>query len=203
LVAYYRKWNTITNLETNLESFFRDDVLGVSLFLVLSSPNLESKLVSFRLLCTGTTVLLIADQVLWFGANIPTSLINPHQLRDHGLGVCDDPWDPYRAVGIESDKGFIPFSSQGTTLYFEMRSPTTWELDSLPIILLTAPRWNPHDFTMPKGTVSVFSTVRSMESIQPCENFSETDYVLGTISPALDTHLLATLPVLDYSSGSH
>jgi hypothetical protein len=38
----------------NLESFYRDDVLGFSLFLVLSSPNLGSKLVSFRLLCSAT-----------------------------------------------------------------------------------------------------------------------------------------------------
>ena len=52
LVVYYQKWNTITNWETNLESFYRDDVLGVFLFLVLSSPNLVSKLVFFRLLCT-------------------------------------------------------------------------------------------------------------------------------------------------------
>jgi hypothetical protein len=51
LVVYYQKWNTITNWETNLESFYRDDVLGVFLFLVLSSPNLVSKLVFFRLLC--------------------------------------------------------------------------------------------------------------------------------------------------------
>ena len=144
---------------------------------------------------TGTTVLLIADQVLvlWFGNNIPTSLINPHQLRDYGLGVCDDPWDPYRAVGIESDQGFIPFSSQGTKLYFETRSPTTWELDSLPTVLLTGPRWSPHDFMMPKGTVSVFSTVRSMENIQLCDEFSETDRVLGTVLPALDTRVLAAL----------
>ena len=152
---------------------------------------------------SGATVILIADHVLWFGDKLSTSLINPHQLRDHGIGVCDDPWDPYRPLGIEADQGFIPFSSYGTTLFFESRSPSPWELENLPTVLLTAPRWNPHDFTMPKGTVSVFSTVRSMESIQPCENFSETDYVLGTISPALDTHLLATLPVLDYSSGSH
>jgi hypothetical protein len=142
---------------------------------------------------TGTTVLLIADQVLWFGTNIPTSLINPHQLRDYGINVCDDPWDPYRAVGIESDQGFIPFSSQGTTLYFETRSPTTWELDNLSTVLLTAPRWNPHDFTMPQGTVSVFSTVRSMENIPLCDNFAETDRVLGTISPALDTRILSAL----------
>jgi hypothetical protein len=151
---------------------------------------------------TGTTVLLIADQVLWFGTNIPTSLINPHQLRDYGIGVCDDPWDPYRSVGIESDQGFIPFSSQGTTLYFETRSPTTWELENLSTVILTAPRWSLHDFTMPKGTVIVFSTVRLMENIPLCENFPETDHVLGTISPA-PGYPYTVRTVLDCCSGPY
>jgi hypothetical protein len=137
---------------------------------------------------TGATVLLIADQVLWFGNKLSTSLINPHQLRDNGIGVCDDPWDPYRPIGIEADQGFIPFSSHGTTLFFESRSPTPWDLENLPTVLLTAPRWSPHDYAMPQGTVSVYSTVRSIR--QP---FSETDCVLGSISPALDTRLLSAL----------
>ena len=142
---------------------------------------------------TGATVLLIADQVLWFGDKMSTSLINPHQLRDNGIGVCDDPWDPYRPVGIEADQGFIPFSSHGTTLFFESRSPSPWELENLPTVLLTAPRWSPHDYAMPHGTVSVFSTVRSMENMTVRAPFSETDCVLGTISPALDTRLLSAL----------
>jgi Reverse transcriptase (RNA-dependent DNA polymerase) len=142
---------------------------------------------------TGATVLLIADQVLWFGDTMATSLINPHQLRDNGIGVCDDPWDPYRPVGIEADQGFIPFSSHGTTLFFESRSPSPWELENLPTVLLTAPRWSPHDYAMPQGTVSVFSTVRSMENMTVREPFSETDCVLGHISPALDTRLLSAL----------
>ena len=139
---------------------------------------------------TGATVLLIADQVLWFGNKLSTSLINPHQLRDNGIGVCDNPWDPYRPIGIEADQGFIPFSSQhhGTTLFFESRSPTPWDLENLPTVLLTAPRWSPHDYAMPHGMVSVYSTVRSIR--QP---FSETDCVLGSISHALDTRLLSAL----------
>jgi hypothetical protein len=101
---------------------------------------------------TGATVLLIADQVLWFGNKLSTSLIIPHQLRDNGIGVCDDPWDPYRPIGIKADQGFIPFSSHGTTLFFESRSPTPWDLENLPTVLLTAPRWSPHDYAMPQGT---------------------------------------------------
>jgi hypothetical protein len=142
---------------------------------------------------TGTTVLLIADQVLWFGNKMTTSLINPHQLRDNGIAVCDDPWDPYRPLGIEADHGFIPFSSHGTTLFFESRSPSPWELENLPTVLLTAPRWSPHDFKMPQGAVSVFSTVRSWDNTQVRDTFSETDWVLGGISPVLDARLLAAL----------
>jgi hypothetical protein len=48
--------------------FYRDDVLGFSLFLVLSSPNLGSKLVSFRPLCIkqgrvkGSTTVTVTVQ---------------------------------------------------------------------------------------------------------------------------------------------
>ena len=40
---------------------------------------------------SGDSVVLIADQVLWFGGGLHCSLINPHQIRSHGYGVCDDP----------------------------------------------------------------------------------------------------------------
>jgi hypothetical protein len=42
----------------------------------------------------GDSVVLVADQVLWFGDKLHCLLINPHQIRSHGFGVCDDPWDP-------------------------------------------------------------------------------------------------------------
>ena len=42
---------------------------------------------------TGNSVVLVADQVLWFGNNLHGSFINPHQIRAYGYGVCDDTWD--------------------------------------------------------------------------------------------------------------
>ncbi|KAI2511679.1 Reverse transcriptase (RNA-dependent DNA polymerase) [Fragilaria crotonensis] len=55
---------------------------------------------------SGASVVLVADQVLWFGDELHCSLINPHQIRSHGFSVCDDPWDPHRALGID----LTPFS---------------------------------------------------------------------------------------------
>ena len=37
--------------------------------------------------------LLVGDQMLWFGNQLPNSLINPNQLRAYGLIVNDDPFD--------------------------------------------------------------------------------------------------------------
>jgi hypothetical protein len=56
---------------------------------------------------TGDSIVLVADQVLWFGNDLHCSLINPHQIRAYGYGVCDDPWDPHRPIGIDSDSLFV------------------------------------------------------------------------------------------------
>jgi hypothetical protein len=92
---------------------------------------------------TGAMVLLVADQVLWFGDQMSNSLINPHQLRAYGLSVCDDPWDPNRALGIETGDIFIPFHTQGPNLFFESRSPTTRELDTLPEVFISRAQMGP------------------------------------------------------------
>ena len=44
---------------------------------------------------TGKTIILIFGQGLWFGDKMSKSLINPNQCRAFGVGVCDDPTDPY------------------------------------------------------------------------------------------------------------
>ena len=141
---------------------------------------------------TGATVLLVADQVLWFGDQMSNSLINPHQLRAYGLSVCDDPWDPNRALGIETGDVFIPFHTQGPNLFFESRSPTTRELDTLPEVLVSGPRWDPHELQMPNTQVSVYAMHR--ERVVSHGNYmSEPERVLATISPVFDTRLLASL----------
>jgi hypothetical protein len=48
--------------------------------------------------------LLVGDQMLWFGTQLPHSLINPNQIRAYGLDVNDDPFDTTRDFGITANK---------------------------------------------------------------------------------------------------
>ena len=142
---------------------------------------------------TGTVVLLIADQVLWFGNDIPTSLINPNQLRAHGIQVCDDPWDPFRHIGIETENGRIPLTANGSTLFFNSYSPSPNELDYLPPLHLTGPRWNPHDLVMPTSKFPLLSVSSTRACFAACTSPYESDRILGQISPVFDPCIAASM----------
>ena len=60
----------------------------------------------------GNSVILVANHVLYFGDELHCSLVNPHQIRSHGYGVCDDPWDPI--VLLESTSNPFSFPSPRT-----------------------------------------------------------------------------------------
>ena len=93
---------------------------------------------------SGEEYLLVADQMLWFGTALQHSLINPNQIREYGIKVYDDPFK--RTFGIDSEESpFIPFDTTGTIVYFESRAPTSWEMQNLPVVLLTGDEWNPTD----------------------------------------------------------
>ena len=70
----------------------------------------------------GTTVILIFNKALYFGQSMDHSLVNPNQLRMHGIGVWDNPRNTHHDMGIdvESSDGFVqqhmPFHSQGSTV---------------------------------------------------------------------------------------
>ena len=96
---------------------------------------------TYTCLITGNSVVLVADQVLWFGNELHFSVINPRP--NHGYCVCDDPCDPHCSLGIDLESVFIPLLTSGPNLVFESRVPTDWELSNLPIIQLTTPIWNP------------------------------------------------------------
>jgi hypothetical protein len=79
---------------------------------------------------TGETVILHFNQVLWYGKRMKMSLINPNQLRHFGITVSDDPTDSTRPFGILNEHLNIPFQMDGTTVYFDTRMPTKWELEN-------------------------------------------------------------------------
>ncbi len=69
---------------------------------------------------TGEGYILIVHEAMYLGNNMDHSLINPNQLRDHGVIVNDNPYDRATAMGIELEhEERIPFYSQGSTQFFE------------------------------------------------------------------------------------
>ena len=87
----------------------------------------------------GETVVLIFGQGLWFGDRMDRSLINPNQCRSFGVGVCDDPTDPYRELGFFHDDEFFPLEMHGSTAAMMTRCPTRNELDECRKYFLSDP----------------------------------------------------------------
>jgi hypothetical protein len=112
--------------------------------------------------------LLVGNQMLWFGALLPNSLINPNQIRAYGLTVNDNPFDMIRFFGIDMDQTVIPFDTTGTVVHFESQVPTEWENTHLPIKLITNKEWNPSQEVLRPGNSSRESmemrTVHSLTS---------------------------------------
>jgi hypothetical protein len=104
---------------------------------------------------TGKGYILIKNEVLYFGNKMDHSLINPNQLRHYGVVVHDNPYetDPTRTMGIEiNDNDLIPFSLQGSTVFFKTRYTNDDELDTYPHFIITGDKpWDPHGLIMPGG----------------------------------------------------
>jgi hypothetical protein len=130
---------------------------------------------------TGEPVVLYFHQMLWYGDKLANSLINPNQIRHIGQPVCDDVTDKSRDFGINiNDEFVIPFEMTGTTIYFETRVPSNWELDNCRIIVMTdESTWDPN-------TVSI-ATVTSEPIFRPtCERQREPVRIANTVDELRD-----------------
>ena len=96
---------------------------------------------------------MIFNEVLYFGASLDHSLLNPNQVRHYGVRVYDNPYeiDPDRTMGIHLDDGLhFPFVTNGSTVFMETHYPSDDELQDNPHIVLTLDSpWDPHQLEMP------------------------------------------------------
>jgi hypothetical protein len=93
---------------------------------------------------TGETIILGLNQILWYGSKLPTSLINPNQIRHAGIALSDNPTDKTRDFWITGADFQIPFEMKGTTIFFQTRVPTSSEYENCCIVELTVDTpWNP------------------------------------------------------------
>ena len=113
---------------------------------------------------TGREILLVTDQMLWFGSQMEHSLINLNQICEYCLPVFDIPFDT-DGYGIDGDDIFIPFDTTGMVVYFESCVLTEWEEKHLPILLLTGDTWDPTDIQLGTRTQeqTALCTVKTLQ----------------------------------------
>lgn len=133
---------------------------------------------------TGEVLILVVNEALYFGNRMDHSLINPNQLRHHGIQVQDNPFDSDRILSIQGlsandNEVVIPLNTKGTTILFESRTPTQQELDECTWIYLTShSEWNPHTISFPSQTISSTSTSLPppIQSTSTCSALRHTIY---------------------------
>jgi hypothetical protein len=97
----------------------------------------------------GNRSLLVVHQALYLGAKHHRSLVNPNQLRQHGLAVddCLCQFDPRskHAIFVPESNLSIPLHLEGIISYFESFAPTDDDMEALPWVELTcAEDWEPY-----------------------------------------------------------
>ena len=101
---------------------------------------------------TGETLILVFNEAIWMGDHLDHSLLNPNQLRHYGIIVQDNPFDK-TALHLAShhDEFMMPMQADGTTIYFDSRTPTDYELQHSPQIVMSShAEWNPRDIQFPQ-----------------------------------------------------
>jgi hypothetical protein len=122
-------------------------------------------------------MLLIGNEMLYFGPEMERSLLNQNQIRHYGGRVQDDYTRNDEEFGIHIEGIFIPFEMTGTTISFESRFPSNQEIDDLPHIVMTSPEtWKPKEVNL-RHISKVQSVPINRRNLE-----AETDLVLGQIS---------------------
>ena len=84
------------------------------------------------------------------------SLINPNQSSSFGILVWGNPYDAQRPICIETGDLFIPFQTEGLTIFFDTHYTSDFELETCPhIVMNDEMEWNPKTLELP---VSIRST---------------------------------------------
>ena len=102
----------------------------------------------------GTTFILIFHESLFYGKKLRNSLINPTQVRHHGIDFLDNPFDHRQTLSIDiPGELHIPLKYQGTRLSFTSRVPTRNELSTCQHIEITSPvPWEPSEVRLGQVT---------------------------------------------------
>ena len=146
---------------------------------------------------TGLTYCLVLHECLFFGDRLKHSLLNPNQLRCHGIRVDDTPrqFDPrsLHAIVAMSPPLTIPLALCGVISGFPCRKPTQAEWDDCARIELTSDlEWQPYsdDFAETERHVATHHVAAVVCSPVSVGNIPDDRYVSSMSRMALSHSLL-------------
>ena len=103
---------------------------------------------------SGEVIILIFDQMLWFGNRMDKTLVNHNQCQDFGIPICDDPTYQYRPLGIEANFNTpIPMSMVVSTCGFITRYRTDDRIETCRHITIS----NEHNWYPSKHIFKIYS----------------------------------------------
>ena len=147
----------------------------------------------------GTTFILIFHESLFYGKKLRHSLINPNQVRHHGLDFWDNPFDHRQELSIVLQDGiYIPLKYEGTRLFFKSRVPTREELSSCQHIEMTSSLpWEPSEVKLGKVSQSTSRNVFSVKIDTRFVSTSPSDYFQESVrqysDPSTDEAILSEI----------
>jgi len=104
---------------------------------------------------TGECIILKFHQSLWFGDELPYSLINPNQVRAIGMNVQDNPFSDQPMTNTDLEESIsIEIGMKGIVAGWDTVCPTEEDLLLYPSIDMTSDLpWNPEGFNSEIGVV--------------------------------------------------
>ena len=135
------------------------------------------------------------------GSHLQHSLLNPNQMRHHGITVQDNPYanEPLRIQATDDDFA-IPLRTDGTIIFFNSRTPTAHEFASCThIVMSSASPWNPREVQFPahhdeEGDTTTHEIVQVSTSDNTFD-LSTLDFEHTSISRALADRLVSHVRV--------
>ena len=141
----------------------------------------------------GRNYILVMNGALWM-PNLNHTLINPNQLRAHGVEVQDNPYDSEPMFIKTWDDDFtVCLQSIGATIYFNSWLPNDNDLASYPHITLSSDtEWDPSKVKFPNTSeiemfeiesrnVAMIQTDHSSECSEGCDYYGSPDVVYNPL----------------------
>ena len=112
----------------------------------------------------GQRYILIFNEALWM-PELENSLVNPNQLRHHGVVVQDNPYDddPMTIRTDDESSEFVAcLKSEGTIIFLDTWTPTDRDLANYPhVIMSSSSHWNPQEVRFPGITQTEVEEIES------------------------------------------